>query len=117
MSLDAKSKQANFLPSQYLLDAQYPINHNYLKEQFFDYREILGKIEEVVLRGDFTLGAAVNEFEESFSRIQNAKFSIGVGSVSGRVLSRILELSSHYSTTPNYQLLLFFLKYLGLLSS
>ena len=30
----------NFYPKQYLNDSSYEINHNYLKEQFSDYKDI-----------------------------------------------------------------------------
>ncbi len=70
----------NFLPEQYLSDNEYPINHNYLEAQFSDKEEILKKISELVSRGDFTLGAAVDDFEKSFADLIGTKFGIGVGS-------------------------------------
>ena len=54
----------NFYPTQYLNDSEFKINHNYLKEQFADYKDIFKEIEEVVKEGDYTLGNAVNEVEE-----------------------------------------------------
>ena len=70
----------NFLPQQYDETDQRPINHNYLSEQFSDYKEILDKIGEVVLKGDFTLGRAVDEFEKRYADLVGVKHAIGVGS-------------------------------------
>ncbi len=70
----------NFLPEQYVQTDARPINHNYLADQFSDYEEILKKIAVVVKRGDFTLGQAVNDFEERFAKTVGAKYAIGVGS-------------------------------------
>ena len=70
----------NFLPEQYESTEKLPINHNYLTEQFEDFKEIFQKIEEVVRRGDFTLGRAVNEFEKDFAKTIGVKHAVGVGS-------------------------------------
>ena len=43
------------------------VKYSYLEEQFKDYQTILNKIGEVVKTGDFTLGKAVQEFEEKFA--------------------------------------------------
>ena len=70
----------NFLINQYNRDNALQINHNYLKVQFSDKEAILADIAKLVERGDFTLGAAVDAFEEEFSKRQNVKHAIGVGS-------------------------------------
>lgn len=70
----------NYLPDQYDNTDLKEINHNYLIEQFSDYREIFGKIEQVVRKGDYTLGRAVDEFEKKFAEVTGAQFAIGVGS-------------------------------------
>ena len=70
----------NFLPEQYARTGQLPINHNYLFQQFSDYEIILEKIKQVVLKGDFTLGDIVDEFENRFKTITNTQYAIGVGS-------------------------------------
>src|SRR3990167_35753 len=70
----------NFLPQQYQQDSELQINHNYLTEQFSDCDAILQKIKNVVLNNDFTLGSAVNHFEDKFKTVMNAKHAIGVGS-------------------------------------
>jgi aminotransferase EvaB len=70
----------NFLPAQYDATDAKPINHNYLTEQFADYPAIFEKLAEVVRRGDFTLGRAVDEFEQAFAKAAGSKYAIGVGS-------------------------------------
>ena len=70
----------NFLPDQYDETDAKPINHNYLSKQFADYEDILQKIAQVVRKGDFTLGRAVDKFEQRFADIVGVKHAIGVGS-------------------------------------
>ena len=53
----------NFLPKQYNRDDKFKVKHNYLREQFFDYKKILREIEKVVKKSDFTLGSKVDLFE------------------------------------------------------
>ena len=43
-------------PSSTGTTGEIDINHNYLPQQFADHDQILAKIREVVIRGDFTLG-------------------------------------------------------------
>ena len=71
---------ANFLPQQYAQDEKLTINHNYLSQQFSDCDVILQKIKKVVLNNDFTLGKAVDDFEQKFQRLIGVKHAIGVGS-------------------------------------
>ncbi len=71
---------ANFLPEQYRRTNTLEINHNYLLEQFADCDEILAKIRDVVVRGDFTLGTAVDEFEKSFAALAGTPHAVAVGS-------------------------------------
>ncbi len=70
----------NFLPDQYDLTNKFPINHNYLSDQFSDCDVIWSKIREVVVRGDFTLGRAVDDFEGRFAEKIGVRHVIGVGS-------------------------------------
>jgi dTDP-3-amino-2,3,6-trideoxy-4-keto-D-glucose/dTDP-3-amino-3,4,6-trideoxy-alpha-D-glucose/dTDP-2,6-dideoxy-D-kanosamine transaminase len=70
----------NFLLKQYKLTNELPINHNYLPQQFQDSEEVIDEIRKLVVRGDFTLGSAVNEFEAEFKKISNTRYAIGVGS-------------------------------------
>ena len=70
----------NFLPDQYQQTGRYPVNHNYLQQQFADYEAIFEEMRRVVRDGDFTLGKAVNEFEDRFARLVGVKYAVGVGS-------------------------------------
>lgn len=70
----------NFLPEQYENTNPLAINHNYLPEQFADVDAILKKVREVVVRGDFTLGRAVDRLEERIARLCGTPHAIGVGS-------------------------------------
>ena len=69
----------NFLPNQYKKDSKLKISHNYLQEQFFDYSKIFKEITNVVKRGDYTLGSAVDECEQNIAKRTGAKYVIGVG--------------------------------------
>ena len=70
----------NFYPKQYQIDSEFNINHNYLKEQFSDYKDIFNEIEKVVREGDYTLGESVNDVEELIAKEASTKYAIGVGS-------------------------------------
>lgn len=70
----------NFLPDQYRQTNQLEINHNYLEKQFADREAIWDKIRNVVVRGDFTLGAEVDLLEAEFAKLNGVKHAIGVGS-------------------------------------
>jgi len=70
----------NFYPKQYETDSEYVINHNYLKKQFFDYKQIMKEIETIVLNSEFTLGKTVDEVEQLIAKEANTKYAIGVGS-------------------------------------
>lgn len=70
----------NFLPNQYALDKKYKIKHNYLSEQFKDYKKILKKIEKIIKYNDFTLGNEVNLFEDNIRKLLNERYVVSVGS-------------------------------------
>ena len=70
----------NFLPKQYKQDRELNIKHNYLSEQFFDYKQIFKKIEKVVRNNDFTLGKNVNDFEDRIKKLLKANYVVAVGS-------------------------------------
>jgi dTDP-3-amino-2,3,6-trideoxy-4-keto-D-glucose/dTDP-3-amino-3,4,6-trideoxy-alpha-D-glucose/dTDP-2,6-dideoxy-D-kanosamine transaminase len=61
---------------------RYPmkVRYSYLKEQFADPDEILAEIKALVLTGDFTLGAQVEQFEKQFARLIGTQYAVGVGS-------------------------------------
>jgi dTDP-3-amino-2,3,6-trideoxy-4-keto-D-glucose/dTDP-3-amino-3,4,6-trideoxy-alpha-D-glucose/dTDP-2,6-dideoxy-D-kanosamine transaminase len=70
----------NFYPKQYNRDNNLKIKHNYLSEQFHDYKKILKQIEIVVKKNDFTLGSKVDEFEKKISRMLKIKYVVSLGS-------------------------------------
>ena len=70
----------NFLIKQYIDDRKMNIKHNYLSEQFGRTKNIFKLINDTVKFNDFTLGRYVDLFEKKFSKYQNVKYSIGVGS-------------------------------------
>jgi dTDP-4-amino-4,6-dideoxygalactose transaminase len=70
----------NFLIDQYKNDGSKLISHNYLLEQFSDNDEIFREIKELVIRGDFTLGQPVIDFENDVKEFCNAKNVISLGS-------------------------------------
>lgn len=53
---------------------------SYLPEQFADPAPALARIRKIVASGDFTLGAAVAEFEKRFAALTGARHAIGVNS-------------------------------------
>ena len=77
---DSDLTAQNFLPEQYKSDSEANINHNYLREQFADCDDILAKIREVVVRGDFTLGCEVDELEREYADLCGARYAVAVGS-------------------------------------
>ena len=56
------------------------VKYSYLDQQFDDVEPYLDDIRDLVSTGDFTLGAAVGEFEERFARLCGLPHAIGVGS-------------------------------------
>lgn len=56
------------------------VRYSYLPEQFANPEPILEKIRQLLTRGDFTLGGAVAEFENSFAKLIGTKYAVGVGS-------------------------------------
>ncbi len=73
-------KNINFLPNQYKKNKKFKINHNYLSQQFSDYKKIFSKIEKIVKNNDFTLGSQVDELEKKFVKLTDTKYAIAVGS-------------------------------------
>ena len=70
----------NFLPQQYENDKKFKIKHNYLSEQFHDFKIIFKKIEKVIKNNDFTLGDEVNKFENNIRNLLNQKYVVSLGS-------------------------------------
>jgi len=69
----------NYLPAQNAATGGHPINHNYLKQQFAEHREIFAEFEKLLENTDFTLGKAVDRFEASVCELTGAAACIGVG--------------------------------------
>lgn len=71
----------DYLPNQYEKDSRIKINHNYLIEQFSDYKEIFEGIEKLITGDtDFTLGKPVEEFQMRFAELCQTKYALGVNS-------------------------------------
>lgn len=56
------------------------VGFSYLNRQFADVDAYLADVREQVVRGDFTLGKAVSEFERRFAALCRMPYAIGVGS-------------------------------------
>ncbi len=82
----------NFLPKQYLKDSKFKVKHNYLREQFHDYKSILKEIESVVEKSDFTLGSKVDLFENKISKLLKSKYVVAVGSGTDALLLSLKAL-------------------------
>lgn len=78
------------------------IRYSYLPEQFSDAGEILAKIAAVVARGDFTLGAETQSFEEAVARRCAVKHAIGVNSGTDALFLSLkaLRIGGQVITTP-----------------
>ena len=70
----------NYLPKQYQIDLTYKIKHNYLSEQFNDYKVILKKFAKIIKNNDFTLGKEVDIFENNIKKLLKEKYVVAVGS-------------------------------------
>jgi len=82
----------NFLPAQYDQTNAPAINHNYLREQFADYKEIFAKIERLVQQTDYTLGREVDRFESRICELTGAKHAVGVGSGTDALMLSLIAL-------------------------
>jgi dTDP-4-amino-4,6-dideoxygalactose transaminase len=56
------------------------VKFSYLQRQFADVEAYLKEVRDLVLSGDFTLGASVQEFEQRFARLSGMPYAVGVGS-------------------------------------
>ena len=65
---------------------------SYLDRQFADVDDYLADIKELVLTGDFTLGAALTEFEEQFAHISGMPYAIGVASGTDAIIYSLKAL-------------------------
>lgn len=83
----------NYLPKQYLKDKKFDLKHNYLSEQFSNYKSILKKFEKVILNNDFTLGKKVDEFENKISKLLSTKYVVAVGSGTDAIMLSLKALN------------------------
>lgn len=74
------SLKNNYLIKNYQKDRSLKIKHNYLTQQFFDYKKILKSFEKVIKTNEFTLGREVDQFENKISKLLKAKYVVSVGS-------------------------------------
>lgn len=86
------TEKVNFLPDQYKSTETLPINHCYLPEQFADHDEILAKIKQLVIRGDYTLGEEVDKFEKRYAKLIGTKYALGVGSGTDAIMLSLKAL-------------------------
>ena len=56
------------------------VKYSYLEEQFKDHRAIFNDLDVLIKTGDYTLGKAVQEFEERFATLIGTKYAVGVNS-------------------------------------
>jgi aminotransferase EvaB len=56
------------------------VKFSYLDRQFANVDDYLADVRALVLSGDFTLGAAVTEFEQRFAQLCQMPYAVGVGS-------------------------------------
>jgi dTDP-3-amino-2,3,6-trideoxy-4-keto-D-glucose/dTDP-3-amino-3,4,6-trideoxy-alpha-D-glucose/dTDP-2,6-dideoxy-D-kanosamine transaminase len=75
------SKEWHHLLSNFTIheEAAMKVPFSYLDRQFADVDDYLEDVKKLVLSGDFTLGAPLDEFEKQFAEIHNAPYAIGVG--------------------------------------
>ena len=56
------------------------VKYSYLIEQFKDHKKIFELIDKLIETGDYTLGKAVQEFEQKFAKLVGVKYAIGANS-------------------------------------
>lgn len=74
------SKQRKLSPNGNGSSREMKVRYSYLPQQFAKPEPIFEKIRALLKRGDFTLGAEVQKFEQSFAAHIGTKHAIGVGS-------------------------------------
>ncbi len=81
------------------------IPYSYLDRQFADSQMYLEDIRKIVEKGDFTLGAAVSEFERRFAALCDLPYAVGVASGTDALMlalkSRDIGPGDEVITTPN----------------
>lgn len=56
------------------------VRYSYLKQQFENADDLWEELRAFVETGDFTLGKPLEQFEQSFAKLMDSKFAIGVNS-------------------------------------
>lgn len=78
---------------------------SYLDRQFAEVEPYLADIRELVRSGDFTLGAALEQFEHNFAALANAPYAVGVGTGTDALAISLKVLGIGHDdeviTTPN----------------
>ena len=81
------------------------VKYSYLEQQFADPDPYLNDIRDLARSGDFTLGAAVKEFEERFAGLCGLPYAVGVGSGTDALALSLKALGvgpgDEVITTPN----------------
>ena len=81
------------------------VPYSYLDRQFSDVDAYLDDIRQVVQAGDFTLGAAVERFEEQFAALTGIPFAVAVGSGTDALILSLRALGTgpgdEVITSPN----------------
>jgi len=81
------------------------VEYSYLKEQFQDHGAIFDKFDELIRSGDYTLGRAVEEFEQRFAELLGATYAVGVNSGTDALFLSLkavgVQPGSEVITTPN----------------
>ncbi|SVE53940.1 uncharacterized protein METZ01_LOCUS506794, partial [marine metagenome] len=54
------------------------VRYSYLPQQFSDCDDLWSELKDFVKTGDFTLGAPLKKFEDSFSKLMEVKYALGV---------------------------------------
>ena len=78
---------------------------SYLDRQFQEIDPYIEDIKELVRKGDFTLGAALEEFEVNFAALMEAPYAIGVGTGTDAIAMSLkilgVDRGDEVITTPN----------------
>lgn len=78
---------------------------SYLDRQFQEIDPYIEDIKELVRKGDFTLGAALEEFERSFAALLKAPHAVGVGTGTDAIAMSLkilgIDRGDEVITTPN----------------
>ena len=81
------------------------VKYSYLKEQFQDHGAIFDNFDELIRSGDYTLGRAVEEFEQRFAELLGATYAVGVNSGTDALFLSLkavdVQPGDEVVTTPN----------------